>query len=322
MSGAPRTAASADRDDSTLAAPLSLGWLGTGRMGSVMAGRLLDAGYGLTVWNRTRAKAEALAGAGAHVVDRVSDLARADLVFVMVSTPADLEEVVIGADGLLSGPSHPRIIVDCSSVSADTSARVRAAASQHGVEFLAAPVSGNPYVVAEGEAVMIASGPQATYDAAEPYLRSIVKTSVWAGADEQARLVKICHNLYLGLLVQSLSEVTSLAEKSGVPRAAFLDFLNGTGLGTDWVRRRTPDLLALDWTPTFTTELLRKDFDLGLAAGRSAEVSMPLTAILLQVIQSAIGHGHRDDDFLSLFEHQAFSSGMALAPEPPPPTSD
>jgi 3-hydroxyisobutyrate dehydrogenase-like beta-hydroxyacid dehydrogenase len=303
---------------STRPAPLTLGWLGTGRMGSAMAKRLLVAGHDLAVWNRTRAKADPLARLGATVVDRISDLAQADLVFVMVSTPADLEEVVTGAGGLLSAPHRPRMIVDCSSVGANTSAGVRAAASACGVEFLAAPVSGNPHVVAEGEAVMIASGPHATYEAAEPYLRSIVKMSVWGGADEQARLVKICHNLYLGLLVQSLSEVTTLAEKSGVPRAAFLDFLNSTGLGTDWVRRRTPDLLALDWTPTFTTELLRKDFDLGLAAGRSEEVSMPLTAIMLQLIQAAIGRGHRDDDFLSLFEHQASSSGMTVAPEPPP----
>jgi 3-hydroxyisobutyrate dehydrogenase-like beta-hydroxyacid dehydrogenase len=283
-----------------------------------MAKRLLAAGHDLVVWNRTRAKTEPLAGAGAKVVDRISDLAQADLVFIMVSRPADLEEVVTGTGGLLSATCRPRIIVDCSSVGADTSARVREAASACGVEFLAAPVSGNPHVVAEGEAVMIASGPRATYDAAQPYLRSIVKMSVWGGADEQARLVKICHNLYLGLLVQSLSEVTTLAEKSGVPRGAFLDFLNSTGLGTDWVRRRTPDLLALDWTPTFTTELLRKDFDLGLAAGRNEEVSMPLTALVLQLIQAAIGRGHRDDDFLSLFEHQASSSGMTVAPESPP----
>ena len=301
---------------------LSVGWLGTGRMGAIMARRLLDAGHPLLVWNRTRAKAAPLAEAGAEIVNHVADLARADLVFVMVSTPADLEQVMLGADGLLAGPARPEIVVDCSSVSAEASARVRAAASEHGVQFLAAPVSGNPHVVAEGQAVMIASGPRSTYDAAEPYLRSLVKTSVWAGEDEQARLVKICHNLYLGLLVQSLSEVTALAEKSGVPRGAFLDFLNRTGLGTDWVRRRTPDLLALDWTPTFTTELLRKDFDLGLAAGRSAEVPMPLTAALMQVIQAAIGQGHRDDDFLSLFAHQASSSGMTVTPEPPSDRND
>jgi 3-hydroxyisobutyrate dehydrogenase-like beta-hydroxyacid dehydrogenase len=284
-------------------------------MGSAMAARLLEAGHDLTVWNRTRSKTDGLVAAGATVADQITDLAGLDLVFVMVSTPADLEQVVTGDGGLLSGARRPRIIVDCSSVGAGTSARVREAADARGVQFLGAPISGNPHVVAEGQAVMIASGPQSTYEAAEPYLSCIAKMSVWAGADEQARLVKICHNLYLGLLVQSLSEVTTLAEKCGVSRGAFLDFLNNTGLGTDWVRRRTPDLLALDWTPTFTTELLRKDFDLGLGAARDAEVSMPLTAIVLQLIQAAIGRGHREDDFLSLFAVQAASSGMALSPE-------
>jgi 3-hydroxyisobutyrate dehydrogenase-like beta-hydroxyacid dehydrogenase len=207
------------------------------------------------------------------------------------------------------------MIVDCSTVSAAASAQVRATVGDRGVGFLAAPISGNPHVVAEGEAVLVASGPKESYDLAEPYLRKIGKSAVWAGEDEQARLVKICHNLYLGLIAQSLSEVTTLAEKAGVPRAAFLAFLNDTVLGTDWVRKRTPDLLALDWTPTFTTELLRKDFDLGLAAAREEEVTMPLAASVLQLVQAAIGRGYGDRDFLSLFEVQAASSGMDVKPE-------
>ncbi|WP_453971687.1 NAD-binding protein [Amorphus sp. MBR-141] len=138
---------------------------------------------------------------------------------------------------------------------------------------------------------------------------------MWVGEAEQARVVKICHNLYLGLIVQSLSEVTVLAEKSGVPRAAFLEFLNSTVLGSDWVRKRTPDMLSLDWTPTFTTELLRKDFTLGLDIALKEEVGMPLAAGVMQLIQAAIGRGHRDDDFLSLFQVQAESAGMTLDPE-------
>ena len=107
------------------------------------------------------------------------------------------------------------------------------------------------------------------------------------------------HNLYLGMIVQSLWR-SPVWPRSGAPRAAFLDFLNGTGLGpTGCAAQPGPD--HADWTPTFTTELLRKDFDLGLASARSAEVSMPLTALLMQVIQASIGNGHRDDDFLSLF---------------------
>lgn len=299
-----------------MADSLKLGWLGTGRMGAAMSRRLVDKGYDVTVWNRTRSKTDDLVAAGAQVADAIAELAeRTDIVFIMVSTPDDLEEVVTSEGGLLSAESLPRLIVDCSTVSTEASARVREKVEARGVGFLAAPISGNPSVVAEGEAILVASGPHESYDLAAPFLDTIGKTSVWAGEDEQARLVKICHNLYLGLIVQSLSEVTTLAEKSGVPRAAFLEFLNNTVLGTDWVRKRTPDMLALDWTPTFTTELLRKDFDLGLAAARSVEVPMPLAGSVLQLIQAAIGHGHRNEDFLSLFEVQAASSGMAIKPE-------
>ncbi len=176
---------------------------------------------------------------------------------------------MLGEAGLLSAAKRPAVIVDCSTVGAESSQRVREAVARPGRQFLAAPVSGNPHVVAEGGAILVISGPRSTFDLVRPYLDLIGKQSVYVGEQEQARLVKLCSNLYLGLIVQSLSEVTALAEKAGVPRAAFLDFLNSTVLGSDWVRKRTPDLLALDWTPTFTTELLRKDFDLGLAAARA-----------------------------------------------------
>lgn len=298
-----------------MATTRSLGWLGTGRMGAAMARRLVDAGHDVTVWNRTRAKTDDLAAAGAKVADSIHDLAAVDVVFIMVSTPKDLEQVVTGDGGLLSAPKLPEIIVDCSSVSAETSAAVRQAAAARGVAFIGAPISGNPHVVAEGRSSLVASGPKETYDIVEPFLTAIGKSAVWVGEDEQARVVKICHNLYLGLIVQSLSEVTALAEKAGVPRAAFLDFLNSTGLGTDWVRKRTPDMLSLDWTPTFTTELLRKDFDLGLAIARNEEMPMPLAASVMQLLQNAIGRGHRDDDFLSLFQVQAESAGMDIKPQ-------
>jgi 3-hydroxyisobutyrate dehydrogenase-like beta-hydroxyacid dehydrogenase len=284
-------------------------------MGSAMSRRLADAGHELTIWNRTRSKTDELAAIGVKVADTITDLAAADIVFIMVSNPKDLEQVVNGKGGLLSGPKLPKIIVDCSTVGPDISAQVRRSATEANVKFLAAPISGNPHVVAEALSIFVASGPRETYDFVAPYLDTIGKTSVWVGEGEQARLVKICHNLYLGLIAQSLSEVTTLAEKSGVPRAAFLQFLNNTVLATDWVRKRTPDLLSLDWTPTFTTELLRKDFDLGLAIARQEEVPMPLAASVLQLLQAAIGRGYRSADFLSLFEVQAASSGMKVIPQ-------
>ena len=295
--------------------PRSIGWLGTGRMGAAMAARLIDAGEDVTVWNRTASKTGPLVARGARAVERITDLGGCDVVFVMVATPADLEEVVCGEHGLLSADRagagltgadrRPGVIVDCSTVSAETSARVRAAADAAGVGFLAAPVSGNPHVVAEGGCCIVASGPAEVFQQVRPYLEEIAKVAVHAGEEEQSRLVKLCHNLYLGMMVQALAEVTSLAEKGGTDRATFLEFLGGTVVASDWVRKRTGDLVRRDWTPTFTTELLRKDFDLGLDAARSLEVPMPVGAMVYQLIQTAIGTGLRHEDFLSLYELQA-----------------
>jgi 3-hydroxyisobutyrate dehydrogenase-like beta-hydroxyacid dehydrogenase len=293
----------------------NLGWLGTGRMGAALAGRLIDAGEDVTVWNRTAAKAQPLAARGARHVGRITDLGGCDIVFVAVSGPRDLEEVVYGEHGLLSGESKPGMVVDCSTVSASASARVRAAAQAAGVGFLAAPVSGNPHVVAAGGACIVASGPAESFRLAKPYLDAMAKVAVYAGEAEQSRLVKLCHNLYLGMMVQALVEVTTLAEKGGTDRAAFLEFLGGTVVASEWVRRRTGDLVARDWTPTFTTELLRKDFDLGLEAARSLEVPMPVAATVHQLIQSAIGIGLRNEDFLSLYDQQALGAGLDRDPD-------
>jgi 3-hydroxyisobutyrate dehydrogenase-like beta-hydroxyacid dehydrogenase len=287
-----------------------IGWLGTGRMGAAMVHRLLDAGRQVTVWNRTAAKTAPLAERGAEVAAGKADLGASDIVFTMVNTPADLAEVVLGEDGLLSGASRPAVVVDCSTVSGEISARVREALADQGVGFIGAPVSGNPHVVAAGGCCIVASGPADAYERVRRHLDAIARTTVYAGDADQSRLVKLCHNLYLGMMVQALVEVTTLAEKGGTDRAAFLEFLGGTVVASDWVRNRTPALVARDWTPTFTTELLRKDFDLGLAEARALHVPLPVGAAVHQLVQAPIGAGWRSTDFLSLYEQQAHGAGL------------
>jgi 3-hydroxyisobutyrate dehydrogenase-like beta-hydroxyacid dehydrogenase len=167
-------------------------------------------------------------------------------VFVTVSAPRDLEEVITGEHGLLSGDRRPGVVMDCSTVSAAASASVRASANAAGTEFLAAPVSGNAHMVADGLACIVASGPIESFQRVKPYLDTMAKVAVHAGEAEQSRLVKLCHNLYLGMMVQALAEVTSLAEKGGTDRAAFLEFLNGTVVASEWVRKRADDLVKRD----------------------------------------------------------------------------
>src|SRR6266849_2875908 len=232
----------------------TLGWLGTGRMGTAIVGRLLDAGRPVTVWNRTAAKTAPLAARGARVAASLAGLGACDVVFTMVTGSADLEQVTVGDGGLLTRDERPAILVDCSTVSQEASARVRAAASAAGVAFLAAPVCGNPEVFTGGMGLFIVSGPADTFAAVRPDLERVARTVVHVGDREQARLVKLAHNLYLGMMVQSLVEVVTLAEKAGTSRAAFLEFFNGSALTCPWIQRRSPELADRDWHLTFTNE--------------------------------------------------------------------
>jgi 3-hydroxyisobutyrate dehydrogenase-like beta-hydroxyacid dehydrogenase len=293
-----------------------LGWIGTGRMGFPMAARLLKRGCQLAVYNRTRAKAEPLAAEGARIVDSPAALADRDIVFTMVSGSQDLLEVVSGRSGLLSRPGRaPRIVVDCSTVSQEASAKARAAAAEVGCALLAAPVSGNGKVVEAGRLSLVVSGSRAAYDEALPYLESLGEGVSYVGEGELARMVKICHNVLLGVIAQSLAEITVLAEKAGVPRHAFLDFINKSVLGSTFTRYKTPAFVNLDFTPTFTPVLLRKDLDLGLAAARNLEVPMPMAAAVREIVQGLIGNGYVDCDFAALLELEARAARLAVRPE-------
>jgi 3-hydroxyisobutyrate dehydrogenase-like beta-hydroxyacid dehydrogenase len=304
------------KETSMAAAPPRIGWIGTGRMGFALAPRLLDAGHDLAVYNRTRSKAEPLVERGAKIVDAPVDLADRDVVFVMVAGPADLVQVMSGEGGLLTHPAEaPRIIVDSSTVSSEASAQVRAAAAARGSTLLAAPVSGNPKVVRAGKLTFAVSGPKDAFDEVDPLLRLLGRAVTYVGEGEVARLVKICHNVFLGVVIQSLCEITLLAERGGTSRAAFLEFLNDSVMGSTFSRYKSPALVNLEFGPTFTMPLLSKDFDLGLAAAHDYAVPMPLAAAAAQLVASAVGAGHRDLDFATLILEQARRSGMHIEPE-------
>jgi 3-hydroxyisobutyrate dehydrogenase len=292
-----------------------LGWLGTGRMGTELVRRLLAAGHDVSVYNRTLAKAQPLAALGAKVVDSAADLARCDIVFATVGTSEDLIDAVLGADGLLSSAAAPSVLVDCSTVSAEVSGQIRAEAGARGTALLAAPVMGNPRVCRAGRLTLAVSGPRAAFDAAEPYLNLLGAGATYVGQGELARIVKLCHNLLLGTVAQSMAEITVLAEKSGVSRQAFLACINSSVMGSLFTQYKTPAYVNLDFTPTFTATLLRKDFDLGLAAAREREVPLPVASLVHQIVQSLVGRGHGDQDFAALLQLEAESAGLGLISE-------
>lgn len=303
-----------------------LGWIGMGRMGTPMAELLLKAGNDVKLWNRTRSKAEPLAEKGAKLVDAPSDLGDVDIIFTMVSTGKDLNQVYFGENGVAAGGKGkvPKIFVDCSSIGVEDSEKVRARLNDLGADFLAVPVSGNGKCVKAGKLSAVASGPQAAFDAARPYIDTFAKAGVsYVGEGELARICKIAHNVMLGVVIQNLAEITILAQKLGVPRHAFLDFMNNSVMGSTFTRYKSNALVNMDWTTTFTPELLRKDLDLGLSEGRKLDVPMPVTAAMREALQGHFGAATLKDDpehylsldFAAILETQALLSGVKLESE-------
>jgi 3-hydroxyisobutyrate dehydrogenase len=295
-------------------------------MGFAMAQQLLRAGQALQIWNRTRSKAEPLAARGAVIVERRDQLGATDVLFTMLAAGKDLKDVLFGSGGVAAPEARrlPGLIVDCSTIGADESGDLRERLSARGVELLSAPVSGNPGCVAAGKLSSVVSGPKAAFDRVEPLIRIYAARGVaYVGEGELARVCKLAHNVFLATVIENLIEVTLLAQKAGVPRHAFLQFMNNSALGSIFTSYKSPALVNLDFKPTFTTDLLCKDVDLGLQAARELGVAMPVTATVREVLQAHVGTAmlqpdppaYLAKDFATLIETLALQAGMRVQSE-------
>ncbi len=292
-----------------------IGWIGLGRMGEAMAARLVNAGHRLSVWNRTASKADPLAQIGAEVVTDKPAMAHCATVFTMVSTTDDLKDILFGKQGVLSGKARPRRVVDMSSISDTGSAEIRKALTEAGIAYLSAPVSGNARVAKAGKLLVVASGPRAEYDAVEPLLKALGRAAMYVGEGELSRIWKIAHNTMFGVIIHSLCEITLLAEKAGIPRHVFLTSINDSVLGSMYTRYKTPALVNLDFTTTFTPKLLLKDLELGMGAAKAQGVTMPTASVTRESLQSLANQYPGDIDFSVLLVELARAAGMKLEPE-------
>jgi 3-hydroxyisobutyrate dehydrogenase len=315
-----------NRDGKMNDTPQSIGWIGVGRMGGPMVERLLAAGHSVSVWNRTKSKAGPFGKLGAKIVESIAALSAVDVLFTMVSEGNDLEEVYFGPDGVVTNSKGrlPKTFVDCSSISVEDSSRIRDRLTEHGAQFVVSPVSGNGQVIKAGKLSAVVSGPENAARAVMPLIKVFAPKGVsYVGEGELARVCKIAHNVMLGVVIENLIEITLLANKIGVPRHAFLSFMNNGVMGSMFTAYKTPALVNLEWKTTFTSELLRKDLDLGLELAREWNVAMPVTAATREVVQTHIGRAmaRKDgqeilsNDFAQMAETLAEYSGMTLQSE-------
>lgn len=276
-----------------------MGLVGLGNMGTAIGERLLEAGYPLVVYNRTAAKTEPLAAGGATVADTIGELA-AD-VDVVITSLANDEALEAVAAGVVAAARPGTVLVDMSTVSPAASARVASLADEASVDYLRAPVSGNPSVVRAGNLSFIVSGPRKTLERVEPILLAIGPTIHHVGDAEQARIVKLAINLMIGGLAQLMSEALVLGEAAGVSRAALLEVMGSSAAGAPFVKYKTEPLLRDDFSATFTTSLMEKDIDLVLDAANENGVELPMARELKELVRAAVEDGYGDDDFMALF---------------------
>jgi len=278
-----------------------VGLIGLGNMGTALAERLLEAGYPLVVHNRTVEKAEPHADRGASLAETAAQLAEeVDVVLTSLANDDALEQV---AEEVLAAARPGTVLVDLSTVSPAVSARVASLADDASVDYVRAPVSGNPTVVRAGSLTLMVSGPRDALERVEPILRAIGPTIHYVGDGEQARIVKLAINLMIAGLAELMAEALVLGETSGVSKEALLEVMGSSAVGAPFVKYKTGPLLEDDFSATFTTALMEKDIDLVLGAADNSGVELPLARDLKALLRAASEAGYADDDFMALYLH-------------------
>src|SRR6266576_3059972 len=292
----------------------SLGFIGMGHMGSHMAQKLLDAGYQLTVYDRTKQKAKALGQRGAQVAQTPKDLAaNCQVVMACVTDDEAQQDVMFGPDGALAGVHGGSVIIDLSTVSPDASRRLYQAAKEKGVPMIDAAVSGSVPQVDQGSLVIFVGGEQKTYQQCKPILDVLGKNSYYMGASSMGTTMKLVVNTLLGLGMQALAEAIALGEKAGLEKGLLLDVLGQTTVLTPGQKSKLENVKREEYPTNFALSLMHKDFRLVLSQAYDLSVSMPATAAAQQMYTAAMAKG-MDEDFSIMIKFMEQLAGLSTHP--------
>ncbi|MEJ7820056.1 MAG: 2-hydroxy-3-oxopropionate reductase [Rubrobacteraceae bacterium] len=286
-----------------------VGFIGLGIMGKPMAKNLLEAGHELVVYNRTAEKAEELAGDGATVAGSPKEVAeQSDVIITMLPDSPQVEEVLAGEGGVLEGIREGSLIVDMSTISPVVTRDLAAKAGEHGASMLDAPVSGGDVGAIDGTLSIMVGGSEADFERAGPLFEAMGKTITHVGEVGAGQVVKAANQIVVALTIEAVSEALVLGSKAGVDPAKILDVLGGGLAGNKVMEVKREKMLGHSFDPGFKIELHHKDLGIALATGREYGVSLPVTAVVDQMLEAlkAKGRGDRDHSaILTLIEEQA-----------------
>jgi 3-hydroxyisobutyrate dehydrogenase-like beta-hydroxyacid dehydrogenase len=272
---------------------MQVGFIGLGQMGVAMAANLLRAGHETTVYNRTHAKAEALASAGAKVADRIADACRGEAVFTMLADDEAVEAAVYGDGGVLANLKKSAIHISSSTISVALSKRLAADHARAGQRYVAAPVFGRPEAAEAAKLFVVAAGEPDALRSAAPLFDAIgQRTFPVSDAAEAANLVKLSGNFLIASVIESLGEAMALVSKGGVDKNQYLDVMTSTLFGAP-IYKTYGKLIANEKfePPGFAAPLGLKDVRLALAAGDELRVPLPLASLLRDRFLTLLANG-------------------------------
>lgn len=290
-----------------------IGFIGLGIMGRGMATNLVKAGYDVTVYNRTRSKAEELADQGAKVASTPAMAASwKDVVFTMLADPVAVKEVVLGRDGVIEGLCQGSVLIDCSTVDPETTAAVRDAAAKKGARFLDAPVAGSKDAAAKGELILMVGGDSDTLDQVRPILDVISKTIIHAGPSGSGTMLKLCFNLVVSHMMAALSEALVLGVKAGLSPQKIIDTIMTGVIGSRFYEWKGGCIINRDFSTNFSLKLMHKDLSLIMSAGYNSDTPLPVTAAVKELYSFARGLGDPEDDFCSVIKALEQAAGVEV----------
>lgn len=278
-----------------------VGVVGLGIMGQGMSKCLVQAGFEVCVYNRTRAKCEEVEKMGARVADTPADAAKgAQAVFTMLADPPAIREAVLGDNGAVEGLEPGAILIDCSTVDPETSASLKAAAESKGGSFLDSPVTGSKVAADSGELVLMIGGDAETIERARPALDAISSRIIHAGPTGSGTMLKLCFNLFVGHMAASLAESLVMGVKSGLKVETIMEAVMAGRIASSFYEWKGGCMADRDFGTSFSTKLLHKDLGLIMSAGNGLGVPLPVTAAVKELFQMAKGKGLAEEDFCSV----------------------
>lgn len=270
----------------------NIGFIGLGLMGREMSRRLLEGGYSLIVWNRTKEKAEPLVKAGAKWADSPKAVAQSsDVVITMVTDSAAVEAVVCGKNGILEGAHPGLILIDMSSIAPEMSRSIAARAKEKGVVMLDAPVTGNPKVAAEGKLGIMVGGPQETFEVCKPVFEKMGVKIIHVGENGKGTTLKLINNLIMGIAIQAVAEALVLAKKAGIDPVKVMEITSVGGARTGAMETRGPKMIRHDFTPGFSLNNMYKDLSTAMKLADEVGAVLPAGSITREIVKAAKSQG-------------------------------